>query len=77
MLHLAWADRPHIVHTVTHLNMNTYTIIQRNEHDSWRTLDVVHDLSEARSLAAHYCDSNGVARTLVLDRLGAVVGIES
>ena len=55
----------------------TYTIIQRNEFDSWRTLDVVHDLTEACALAAHYCDSNGVARTMVLDYLGSCVCIES
>jgi hypothetical protein len=57
--------------------MDTYTIIQRNEYDSWRTLDVVHDLTEACALAAHYCSSNGVARTLVLDYLGSCVCLES
>jgi hypothetical protein len=74
----AWANRPSIcTHTCTSEIMDTYTIIQRNEYDSWRTLDVVHDLTEACALAAHYCSSNGVARTLVLDYLGSCVCLES
>jgi hypothetical protein len=56
---------------------DTYTIIQRTEHDAWCVKDVVHDLAEACSLAAHYCDANGVARTLVLDWLGCCVCVES
>ena len=52
---------------------DTYTIIQRTEHDAWCVKDVVHDLAEACSLAAHYCDANGVARTLVIVCLGCCV----
>ena len=55
----------------------TYTIIQRNEYDSWRAIDVVHNLKEAADLAAHYCDAAGVARTLVLDSMGETVCVES
>ncbi len=55
----------------------TFTIIQRNEYDSWRVIDVVHNLKEACDLAAHYCDAAGVARTLVLDYLGSCVCVES
>ena len=55
----------------------TYTIIQRNEYDSWRVIDVVHNLNEARDLAAHYCDAAGVARTLVLNSIGSTVCVES
>ena len=55
----------------------TYTIIQRTEHDSWRVVDVVHNLKEASELCAHYCDAAGVARTIVLDWLGSLVCVES
>jgi hypothetical protein len=59
------------------MNTETYTIIQRNEYDSWRAIDVVHNLKEASDLAAHYCDAAGVARTLVLDSMGETVCVES
>ena len=54
-----------------------YTIIQRNEYDSWRVIDVTHNLKEASELCAHYCDAAGVARTIVLDSLGTCVCVES
>ena len=59
------------------MNTETYTIIQRNEYDSWRVIDVVHNLNEAADLAAHYCDAAGVARTIVLNYLGTCVCVES
>ena len=65
------------VNPLTYTMQDTYTIIQRNEHDSWRVIDVVHNLQEACDLCAHYCDANGVARTIVLDWLGSTVCVES
>jgi hypothetical protein len=59
------------------MQTETYTIIQRNEYDSWRVIDVVHNLKEAQDLCAHYCDAAGVARTIVLDYLGSMVCVES
>ena len=59
------------------MNTETYTIIQRNEYDSWRAIDVVYNLKEAQDLCAHYCDAAGVARTIVLDSLGSMVCVES
>ena len=59
------------------MNTETYTIIQRDEYDSWRAIDVVYNLKEACDLAAHYCDAAGVARTIVLDYLGSTVCVES
>jgi len=62
---------------LTYTMADTFTIIQRTEHDSWRVVDVVHNLQEACDLCAHYCDANGVARTIVLDYLGSHVCVES
>lgn len=61
----------------TNMNTETYTIIQRNEHDSWRAIDVVYNYKEACELAAHYCDAAGVLRTLVLNSMGQCVCVES
>jgi len=44
----------------------TYTIIQRNEYDSWRVIDVVHNLKEAQDLCAHYCDAAVLQELLFL-----------
>ncbi len=57
--------------------VETYTIIQRNEHDSWVVVDVCNNLHEASKLCAHYCDAAGVARTMVLNSIGTCVCVES
>ena len=55
----------------------TYTIIQRNEYDSWRVIDVAHNLKDAQHLCAWHCNAAGVARTLVLNSMGQTVCVES
>ena len=59
------------------MNWETYTIIQRNSHDIWGVIGVVHNYKLACDLAADYCNMNGVARTLVLNSMGQCVCVES
>ena len=55
----------------------TYTVIQRTTRDVWEHKAATDDLIEALELASQLCNANGVARTIVLDRMGYTVGIES
>ena len=55
----------------------TYTVIQRTTRDVWEHKVSTNDLIEALELASQLCNANGVARTIVLDRMGYTVGIES
>ena len=55
----------------------TYTVIQRTTRDVWEHKAATSDLMEALQLASDLCNANGVARTIVLDRMGYTVGIES
>lgn len=55
----------------------TYTVIQRTTRDVWEHKVSTNDLIEALQLASDLCNANGVARTIVLDRMGYTVGIES
>ena len=55
----------------------TYTVIQRTTHDVWQHKASTNDLIQALELACLLCNENNVARTIVLDRMGRTVGIES
>ena len=63
--------------TLIHFMTETYTIIQRTKYDTWQVIDSAEDLDVAATLAAHYCDAAGVARTLVLNSFGTCVCVES
>lgn len=65
------------VNPLTYTMQETYTIIQRNEHDIWGVIGISYNLKYACERAADYCNMNGVARTLVLNSMGQTVCVES
>jgi hypothetical protein len=54
-----------------------YTILQKQQDDSFNVVAKVIDDANARAIAETLCNRAGVVRTIVLDDLGYVTAVES